>query len=91
MTDETQTTSMLDFVKQYTTVVIDTGDINSIAQYKPQDATTNPSLLLAAAQLSAYAHLIKDAISFAKSYVFPLNLTYIFAFILHPDPMWCCL
>ena len=42
--------SLLDSLKQYTTVVADTGDIESIAQYKPQDATTNPSLLFQAAQ-----------------------------------------
>jgi transaldolase len=39
----------------------------AIAQYKPQDATTNPSLILAAAQQPQYAHLIEDAIKYAQS------------------------
>lgn len=56
----------LDQLKKYTTVVADTGDIKLIAQYKPTDATTNPSLLYAAAQLSEYNHLFDDAIKFAK-------------------------
>ena len=42
--------SLLDSLKRYTTVVADTGDIDAIAEYRPQDATTNPSLLLKAAQ-----------------------------------------
>lgn len=39
----------------------------AIAEYKPQDATTNPSLILAASQKAQYAHLIDDAIKYAKS------------------------
>jgi transaldolase len=46
--------------------VADTGDIESIAQFKPQDATTNPSLIAKAAQLDNYQHLITDAVAFAK-------------------------
>ena len=46
--------SELESLKQYTTVVADTGDIGAIAQYKPQDATTNPSLLFKAAQQKEY-------------------------------------
>ena len=42
--------NQLDALKQFTTVVADTGDFESMRQYKPQDATTNPSLILAAAQ-----------------------------------------
>lgn len=56
----------LDQLKALTTVVADTGDINLIAQYKPTDATTNPSLLLAAAQKPDYQKLFDDAIAFAK-------------------------
>jgi transaldolase len=41
--------------------------IIAIAQYKPQDATTNPSLILAAAQKPQYAHLIEDAIKYAQA------------------------
>jgi transaldolase len=55
--------SLLDSLKQYTTVVADTGDIESIAQYKPQDATTNPSLLYQAAQKAEYAHLVEKALA----------------------------
>ena len=42
--------NLLESLKRYTTVVADTGDIDAIAEHKPQDATTNPSLLLHAAQ-----------------------------------------
>jgi transaldolase len=54
--------SLLDSLKKYTTVVADTGDIEAIAKYKPQDATTNPSLLLQAAQQHKYAHLVEQAL-----------------------------
>ena len=53
----------LDQLKQITTVVADTGDLNMIAQYRPQDATTNPSLLLKAAQDTQYRSLLDQAIS----------------------------
>ena len=53
-------------LKKYTTVVADTGDFDSIAKFKPQDATTNPSLILAASTKPQYAHLLKDAIEYAK-------------------------
>jgi transaldolase len=54
--------SLLDSLKKYTTVVADTGDIEAIAKYKPQDATTNPSLLLQAAQQDRYSHLVEQAL-----------------------------
>ena len=54
--------SLLESLKKSTTVVADTGDIEAIAQYKPQDATTNPSLLLQAAQQSRYSHLVERAL-----------------------------
>ncbi len=57
----------LDQLRKFTTVVADTGDIEAIKQYQPQDATTNPSLILKAAQIPAYASLITDAIVYAKS------------------------
>lgn len=57
----------LDQLKQHTVVVADTGDIDSIAQHKPQDATTNPSLLYKAAQMPQYAKLIDEAIAAATS------------------------
>ncbi len=56
----------LDQLKQHTVVVADTGDIDSIAQHKPQDATTNPSLLFKAAQMPQYHGLIDEAISAAS-------------------------
>lgn len=49
-------------LKQYTTVVADTGDFASLKQYTPQDATTNPTLILKASQMDAYKHLIEKAI-----------------------------
>ena len=51
----------LQSLRKYTTVVADTGDIEAIAKYKPQDATTNPSLLAKAAQMSQYRHLVEEA------------------------------
>lgn len=56
--------NQLDQLKGMTVVVADTGDIDSIAAYKPQDATTNPSLILAAAQMPNYQSLVEEAISF---------------------------
>jgi len=54
-------TSRLEQLKQYTTLVADTGDVSLIASLKPQDATTNPSLLLKAAQQEQYAGLLQQA------------------------------
>lgn len=59
-------TSKLDQLKQFTTVVADTGDIDAISRLKPVDATTNPSLLLKAAALPRYAELLKQAVSLSK-------------------------
>ncbi|CAG8771713.1 14501_t:CDS:2, partial [Acaulospora morrowiae] len=56
----------LDQLKQFTTIVADTGDFDSIAEYKPQDATTNPSLILAATQKPQYSRLIDEAVEYAK-------------------------
>uniref|UniRef100_A0A8C0HJ30 Transaldolase n=1 Tax=Chelonoidis abingdonii TaxID=106734 RepID=A0A8C0HJ30_CHEAB len=58
--------SALEQLKQHTTVVADTGDFHAIDQYKPLDATTNPSLILAAAQMPAYQELVEDAIEYGK-------------------------
>jgi transaldolase len=54
--------TLLDSLRLYTTVVADTGDINAIAVHKPQDATTNPSLLYQAAQQPPYQHLVEAAL-----------------------------
>jgi len=56
--------SALSQLKKYTVVVADTGDFNAIDEYKPQDATTNPSLILAASKMPAYQHLLDQAIKF---------------------------
>src|ERR1700747_1701821 len=56
---------LLESLKQYTTVVADTGDIEAIARHRPQDATTNPSLLFHAAQMPAYRHLVEEATELA--------------------------
>ncbi|HWC20536.1 MAG TPA: transaldolase [Terriglobales bacterium] len=53
--------TLLESLKQYTIVVADTGDIEAIARHRPQDATTNPSLLYHAAQMPAYRHLVDEA------------------------------
>ncbi len=58
--------NQLDTLKSYTVVVADTGDIESIKKFSPQDATTNPSLVLKAAQLPQYQVLIADAIGKAR-------------------------
>ena len=63
----TNSLSQLDQLKQMTTVVADTGDIEAIAKFQPQDATTNPSLLLKAAALPAYQHLLANAVAWAKT------------------------
>jgi len=59
-------TTSLDQLKQFTTVVADTGDFESMKKFKPQDSTTNPSLLVAAAKLPQYQHLVDDAIEYGK-------------------------
>lgn len=59
--------NQLEQLKKYTIVVADTGDIDSIKQFTPTDATTNPSLILASATKPQYEHLLKEAITFAKS------------------------
>ena len=58
--------TLLESLKKYTTVVADTGDIEAIAQHRPQDATTNPSLLFHAAQMPHYRHLVEEAAELAQ-------------------------
>lgn len=57
----------LEQIRKMTTIVADTGDIDSIKKYAPTDATTNPSLILSAAQNPKYRHLIDEAISYSKA------------------------
>ena len=59
--------SQLDALRDMTVVVADTGDIDAIKQYQPQDATTNPSLILSASALPQYAPLIDEAVTYAKT------------------------
>ena len=59
--------TQLDQLKQLTKVVADTGDFESMKAYKPQDATTNPSLILAAASKPEYAHLVEKAVADRKN------------------------
>jgi transaldolase len=55
--------NQLDALKQFTTVVADTGDFKQLAQFQPQDATTNPSLILKAVQKPEYAPLLAEAVA----------------------------
>ncbi len=57
--------TLFESLKKYTTVVADTGDIEAIAHHRPQDATTNPSLLYHAAQMPDYRHLVDEAADLA--------------------------
>jgi transaldolase len=63
----TQSQSKLEQLRHMTTIVIDTGDIEAIKAYSPTDATTNPSLIMAAAEKPQYSHLIEDAVTYAKA------------------------
>jgi len=58
--------NQLEQLKKLTTVVADTGDFKAIEEYKPTDATTNPSLILKASEMSQYSELVDLAIEFAK-------------------------
>ncbi len=58
--------NQLDQLKQHTVVVADTGDFEAMRAYKPQDATTNPSLILAASQKPEYKHLVDKAVTDLK-------------------------
>ena len=61
--------SQFDQLKQLTTIVADTGDIEAIRKFKPEDATTNPSLIYKAAQMPAYQSLVDGAIAYGKGNV----------------------
>lgn len=58
--------NQLNALKQFTTIVADTSDIESIRQYKPEDATTNPSLILQAVNSNVNQHFIEQAVRYAK-------------------------
>jgi transaldolase len=59
--------NFLEQLKQMTVTVADTGDIQSIARFRPQDATTNPSLIMAAAQMPEYAEIIDETLQAARA------------------------
>ena len=58
--------SQLEQLKKFTKVVADTADFESIREFKPQDATTNPSLVYAATQKQQYAHLLNEVLAERK-------------------------
>merc|ERR1712241_1462131 len=60
--------SALEQLKKSTLVVADTGDFEAIAKFKPQDATTNPSLILAASKMDSYQAIIDKAVAYGKAY-----------------------
>ena len=62
-----ESASQLEQLKKFTVVVADTGDFESMKQYKPQDATTNPSLILAAASKPEYEYLVDKAVTDRKT------------------------
>lgn len=68
MSREVMTKNQLEQLKEFTVIVADTGDIESIGKYKPQDATTNPSLILQAVQMPQYNELALEAVSYAKQH-----------------------
>jgi transaldolase len=55
--------TQLEALRQYTTVVADTGDFLQLEQFQPRDATTNPSLILKSVQKTEYAHLLSDTVT----------------------------
>ena len=61
--------SLLEQLSEMTVVVADTGDLEAIRSFKPRDATTNPSLILAAAQIPAYQNLIDQSLHTARKKV----------------------
>src|SRR5256885_378707 len=66
---ETKTTlNQLDQLKQFTKVVADTGDFATLKEFAPQDATTNPSLILKAAQMPGYKSLVEKAITDTRKF-----------------------
>lgn len=60
------TSNQYEQLKEYTIAVADTGDVDAIKRLKPQDATTNPSLIYKAATMPQYEKLVDDAIEYGK-------------------------
>ena len=57
----------LENLKQYSSIVADTGDIDSIKKFSPEDCTTNPSLIFKAVESNKYQPLVDDVIKLSKS------------------------
>jgi transaldolase len=64
-------TSKLEALRSMSTVVADTGDMEAIRVFKPTDSTTNPTLILKATQLPAYAHLVDEAVQWGRRHAAP--------------------
>lgn len=60
--------NQLEQLKNLTTIVVDSGDISAVARYQPEDATTNPSLVLKAIEQPEYQHMVADAVAWAKAH-----------------------
>lgn len=56
-------------MKKITSVVADTGEISAIKKFKPEDATTNPTLLFQAVQMPEYKHIVEESVAKAKKVV----------------------
>ena len=73
--------STLEQLRAMTVVVADTGDFQSMKEFKPTDATTNPSLILAASKLPQYSQIIDKAVEFGKKNNNNLELTMDYLFV----------
>ncbi|XP_054156228.1 transaldolase-like [Oppia nitens] len=76
------TSSTLEQLRSVTTVVADTGDFDSMKEFRPTDATTNPSLILAAAKLPKYSQLIDRAVDYGRQHGNNLETTMDYLFVL---------
>lgn len=74
--------STLDQLREMTVVVADTGDFESMKEYKPTDATTNPSLILAASKLTQYKSIVDKAVQYGKANGNCLDATMDYLFVL---------
>src|SRR3569623_470872 len=65
--------TLLSQIKQYSIIVADSGDFESIRRYQPRDATTNPTLLQKAAEMPEYSHIVQRVLSDAKKSARPAS------------------
>jgi len=84
----TTTTTRYDQLLEHTIVVCDTGDVDAIAKIKPQDATTNPSLITKAAKMPQYQKLIDAAVASANGDLALAMVRYVYSFITY---YYCCI